>query len=585
MAMPNLGTLTAIALAATIVASAGCGRKTDAPASAGSAVAMVAAEQAADTIYTGGDIVTVNDAQPTAEAVAVKDGKIVAVGARADVEKAHQGAATRVVDLAGRTLVPGFVDGHLHFLGLGSQAVGANLLAPPDGPVNTIDDLVAQLQEFAKGPDVGRTGWIFGMGYDDALLGRHPTRDDLDRVSKDVPVIAVHISAHFSVMNSAGLAKAGYTAASADPEGGIIRRREGSREPNGVLEENASFPYMVPAISPTKQEDKDYFLSKGQELAASYGYTTINEGRAFAPNHADLASAAERGLLDLDVISYIDFTDREIITPEWFGRDYKGRYRIGGLKITLDGSPQGRTAWRTIPYLIPPDGQQPGYMGYPSVPDTKAIEALVDEAYRNAWPVHVHANGDAAIDQMIAALTPAQAKYGPADRRTTLIHGQFVTMDQLDQLKELGVVASLFPMHTFYWGDWYEQIIGPEAAQQISPIRTALDKGLMVNSHTDAPVALPNLMQVMWATVNRVSRSGKVIGAGERLTPIEALKAITLWGAYEHFEEETKGSIEVGKLADLAILDANPLTVDPMTINQIRVMETIKEGETVYKRP
>jgi predicted amidohydrolase YtcJ len=144
------------------------------------------------------------------------------------------------------------------------------------------------------------------------------------------------------------------------------------------------------------------------------------------------------------------------------------------------------------------------------------------------------------------------------------------------------VIASLFPMHTFYWGDWYDQIIGPELAQQISPIKTALDKGLVVTSHTDAPVALPNLMQVMWATVNRTSRSGKVMGPDERLTPLEALKTFTLWGAYQHFEEKTKGSIEPGKLADLVILDRNPLTVDPATINQIRVLETIKEGQTVY---
>ena len=571
-----------VAAAAVATIASGCSRKPEAPSPA---AATVAAEQAADTIYRGGDIVTVNDAQPTAEAVAVKDGRIVAIGSLADVEAAHKGSATTVVDLAGRTLVPGFVDGHAHVQAFGAQAVGANLLAPPDGTVNTIDDLVAKLQAFAQGPDVGRTGWIFGMGYDDALLGRHPTRDDLDRVSKDIPVIAVHISGHFSAMNSAGLAKVGYTAASKDPEGGVIRRREGSREPNGVLEELASIPAMITAINPTKPEDKDYYLKKGLELAKSFGYTTANEGRAFGFQHADLLDAAKRGLLDIDVISYIDYTDRQLI-PTPVTRTYDGHYRVGGLKITLDGSPQGRTAWRTIPYLIPPYGQQAGYKGYPAIPDTKAIEALFDEAYQKKWPVKVHANGDAAVDQMIAAMQPVHAKYGPGDRRNVLIHGQFVRRDdQLDALKDLQVIASLFPMHTFYWGDWYDQIIGPELAQQISPIKTALNKGLMVTSHTDAPVALPNLMQVMSATVNRTSRSGKVMGPDERLTPLEALKAITLWGAYQHFEDQTKGSIEVGKLADLVILDRNPLTVDPATINQIRVVETIKEGRTVYVAP
>jgi hypothetical protein len=488
------------------------------------------------------------------------------------------------VDLGGHTLAPGFIDGHSHFLGFGSQAVGANLLAPPDGTVNTVDDIVAKLQEFAKGPDVGRTGWIFGLGYDDALLGRHPTRDDLDKVSKDIPVIAVHISGHFSAMNSAGLAKVGISAATKDPEGGVIRRRPGSNEPNGVLEELASIPYMIPAINASKPEDKDYFVKKGLELAKSYGYTTTMEGRAMAFQHADLLDFARRGLLDIDVISYLDYTAKDAI-PSPVTTQYDGRYRVGGLKITLDGSPQGRTAWRTIPYLIPPDGQKPGYKGYPAIPDTKMIEGLLDEAYQKGWPTHVHANGDAAVDQFIAALKPVHAKHGPGDRRHTLIHGQFTRRgDQLDQLKELDVIASLFPMHTFYWGDWYDKIIGPELAQQISPIKTALNKGLHVNSHTDAPVALPNLMQVMWATVNRTSRSGKVMGADERLTPEEGLKAITIWPAYEIFEETTKGSIEQGKLADLVILDRNPVKVDPTTINQIVVLETIKEGKTVYRR-
>jgi predicted amidohydrolase YtcJ len=544
----------------------------------------VGAAAAADTIYFGGDIITVNDAQPAAEAIAVKDGKIQALGGLSDIQKAHKGAATRVIDLKGQTLVPGFVDGHVHVLGLGPQAVGANILASPDGNANSVDELVAQLQEFAKGPDVGRTGWIFGMGYDDALLGRHPNRDDLDKVSKDIPVMAVHISGHFSAVNSAGLAKLGITSASKDPQGGVIQRRPGSREPNGVLEELASIPHTVASLTATKQEDKDYFLTKGLQLAKSFGYTTASEGRAFAFQHNDLVSAAGRGLLDIDVPSYIDYTDRKVIAAPWFSRQYTNHYRIAGMKITLDGSPQGRTAWRTVPYLLPPDGQKAGYKGYPAIPDTMVVEGLFEEAYKNGWPTHIHANGDAAIDQLIAAIRPVHARYGPGDRRITLVHGQFIRQDQLDSLQELQVIPSLFPMHTFYWGDWYEQIIGPELAQQISPMKSAIKRGMMPTSHTDAPVALPNLMQVMWATVNRVSRSGKVMGSNERITPLEALKAITIWGAHEHFEDDRKGSLEVGKLADLVILDRNPLTVDPMTINKIQVLETIKEGKAVFKR-
>jgi predicted amidohydrolase YtcJ len=152
----------------------------------------------ADVIYVGGPIVTLNDAQADAEALAVKDGTILAVGARAGIEKAHKGKSTQTVDLGGKTLMPGFIDGHAHAQQFGGQAVGANLLAPPDGGVNTIDDVVTRLKAFAAGPDSDKTGWIFGLGYDDALLGRHPTRADLDNVSTTVPVMATHISGHFA---------------------------------------------------------------------------------------------------------------------------------------------------------------------------------------------------------------------------------------------------------------------------------------------------------------------------------------------------------------------------------------------------
>ncbi len=539
----------------------------------------------ADTIYAGGPVITANDVQPSADAVAILDGKILAVGSLAEVS-AYRGVATVDVDLAGQTLAPGFMDGHAHVAQFGLQAIGANLLAPPDGHVETIDDIVTELQRFAAGPDVGLTGWIFGLGYDDSVLaeGRHPTRDDLDKVSTELPVIAVHISGHFSAVNSKGLEVFGYSASSEDPEGGIIRRRKGSSEPNGVLEELASIPLVLQHLSPKTAEDAAYFLQRGIETAMSFGYTTAQEGRAFSATHDMLAVYAESVGFPIDIVSYIDSTQTAPLKSSWHTQDYRNGYRVGGMKITLDGSPQGRTAWRTIPYLLPPDGQDDGYAGYAAMPDD-AANAAVDMAYANNWQVLVHANGDAAIDQMLNAVSAATDKHGGGDRRSTLIHGQYVRLDQLDRMAELEMTASLFPMHTFYWGDWHKQIIGEQLGNEISPTRSALDRGLPLTSHTDAPVALPNLMQVMWATVNRTSRSGAIIGPDERLTPDEALKAITLWSARQHFEEATKGSIEVGKRADLVILSDNPLTVDVDRINDILVIETIKDGNVVWQGP
>jgi hypothetical protein len=538
---------------------------------------------AADLIITGGSIVTMEGDQPTTvEAIVVDEGKITFVGSKVDALK-QQADGTVLKDLAGRTLMPGFIDGHAHAQQFGTQAVGANLLAPPDGTVNSMDDLVDRLKTFAVGPDVVLTGWIFGVGYDDALLGRHPTREDLDKVSTTIPVMATHISGHFAAVNTLGLKMIGYDASTPNPEGGVIRREADGKTPNGVLEELAAMPYMVKFLTPTTQEGKDIFLKRGLEMAKSYGYTTANEGRMFGAMHADMANAAERGLVDIDFNGWMDYSNRAEI-DRGFATAYTNHYRLAGLKITLDGSPQGRTAWRTIAYLIPPDGQEPGYKGYPAIPDTKQVEAYLEEAYTKGWPVKVHANGDAAIDQLFQALKPVVAKHGVKPGHVILIHGQFIRSDQVQELKSLGIFPSMFPMHTFYWGDWYKQIVGPEQAARISPMRSILNTGLHATSHTDAPVALPNLMQVVWATVNRTSRSGTVIGPDERVTPYEAMKMITLWGAEQFGEQATKGSIQEGKLADLAVLSDNPLTVDPATINQIQVLETIKEGKTVWVR-
>ena len=372
------------------------------------------------------------------------------------------------------------------------------------------------------------------------------------------------------------------TSETKNPEGGIIRRENGN-EPNGVLEELAGIPHYEKALTPATDEAKKRFFEAGQTMALSYGYTTAQDGRTM--DQTMFVNAAENNALKLDVVSYIDYAYVDgTMNTKWYSKNYNNHYRIGGMKLTLDGSPQGRTAWRTQPYLIPPDGASPDYAGYPAIPNDEDVSAIYEKAFQNNWQTLTHANGDAAMDQMIRTLKPLTKKYGNDDRRFVLIHGQYVREDQLDAFKDLNVIASLFPLHTYYWGDWHKQIIGDSLGNKISPVKTALNKGLKVTIHTDAPVALPNLMRVVWTAVNRTSRSGAIIGENERLSPYEALKAITDWSAFQHFEEGTKGTLEKGKLADLVILDNNPLKVEPDAIKDIQVMETIKEGETVFKR-
>lgn len=538
------------------------------------------------TMYFGGDIITMEGDEPRyAEAVVVKDGKIAYVGDRNEAMQAA-GKGHEMVNLNGKTLLPGFIDGHAHFFGFGAQAVMANLLAEPDGDVNDIPALIEELNDWYAANGTDKTnGWIVGMGFDDSVLAekRFPTKEDLDKVSTEIPVCIMHISGHFCVMNSKGLEEAGVTAATEDPEGGVIRRMPGSNEPNGVLEELAAIPLMISILSPTEPELVNYYMDKGQEMAVRYGYTTAQEGRAMT-NHEQLADyASEKGFM-IDVVSYVDYAFQQYMSSEWYSDSYKNGYRIGGLKLTLDGSPQGRTAWRTEPYLIPPEGQPADYAGYPAIPDDEKVKAIIDTAFAHDWQLLTHANGDAAMDQLIRCMKPAIEKYGNDDRRNVLVHGQYVRPDQMQAFAEMKVVPSLFPMHTFYWGDWHAQLIGEEKARYISPMRTAIDLGMQPTSHTDAPVALPNLMMIMWTTVNRVTRSGKVLGPDQRITPYEALKCLTIWSARQHFEESSKGTLTEGKLADLVILDRNPLKVDPMELKDIEVVETIKEGRSVYTR-
>ncbi|WP_417840138.1 amidohydrolase family protein [Tritonibacter scottomollicae] len=540
----------------------------------------------ADRIWLGGPILTMNDDAMRAEALAEKDGEIIGVGDADDVT-ALQGPETEIIDLAGRTMIPGFVDAHGHVFMIGIQALSANMLPAPDGTVNDIPTLQQVLRDFAEAQPkrVGAAGLILGFGYDDAQLveQRHPTRDELDAVSTDIPVYVVHQSGHLGVANSKALELAGITADTPDPAGGVIRRREGSSEPNGVLEENAATVVIGGLLGGLDEQANRAIFRAGVELISSFGYTTAQEGRSI-PAVANLmqAVATEEGL-DIDVVTYPDvLVDRDYIRAN-HSRNYTDRFRVGGAKLTIDGSPQGFTALRDRPYYNPPEGFRADYAGYASASNNQVFDAI-DWAFENNIQILVHANGEGASDILIGAIHTATQTHGQADRRPVLIHGQFMREDQVDAYNRLDVFPSLFPMHTFYWGDWHrDRTVGPVAADNISPTGWVRERGMMFSSHHDAPVAFPDSMRILDATVTRRSRSNDIIGPAQRVDVLTALKSLTIWPAYQHFEEGSKGSLEVGKLADLVILSKDPTAIDPETLDTIVVLETIKEGDTIYE--
>jgi predicted amidohydrolase YtcJ len=366
----------------------------------------------------------------------------------------------------------------------------------------------------------------------------------------------------------------------------VIRREKDGKTPNGVLEETAWFSVLfTQALPRINQGNERYFIEQGQRSYVEFGFTTAQEGRATSENVKALGDAAVAGVLAIDVVAYPDaFLVKDLYKTPWHGPDYKGRFRVGGIKVSLDGSPQGKTAWLTKPYKVPPPGKGADYKGYPTFRDERLFP-VIKEAVAKKWQVLAHCNGDAAADQFIAALKQAGTAEQVRFTRPVMVHAQTVREDQLDEMEKYGIIPSFFSMHTYYWGDWHrDETLGKERAFRISPAASALRRKMVFTSHHDAPVLFPDSIRILSSCVTRKSRSGDVIGADQRISMADALKALTLHGAYQYGEEGRKGSIKVGKLADLVILSHNPMTIDPDKIMDIKVLETIKEGKTVYPR-
>lgn len=547
-------------------------------------------ENPADAIYFNGEILTMMGLEPAyVESVAIRNGRIVFVGPLAEADTLR-GSDTKMVDLHGQTLLPGFIDAHGHVAQSGIQRLTANLYPPPDGDGNSVAGLVESVNQWQSinKPFIDKVGWIIGFGYDDSQLAerRHPVASDLDLISLDVPVLLIHQSGHLGVMNTKGLQVSGYDEGAPNPSGGVIRRKKGTTMPNGVLEEMALFQPLFGILSKMDEEMSKAMVLAGIDAYTKYGFTTAQEGRATGAMCDLLRKMAGESALAIDVVAYPDIEKELAYMLAHKQKDqfnYFHNFRLGGVKISLDGSPQGKTAWLTKPYLVPPEGKEKNYRGYPAIPDEKTVFALVDSAFANNWQILAHCNGDAAADQYFRALRHAITLYGNDDRRSVMIHAQTVRDDQLDSMQNMYVIPSFFGMHTFYWGDWHrDETLGKERAYRISPALSAFYRGIIFTQHHDAPVVTPDAMRILWSVVNRISRSGDVIGADQRISAYLGLLSITRWAAFQYFEGHLKGAIEVGKLADFVILSANPVKVEPMYIDKIQVVETIKEGKTVY---
>lgn len=539
------------------------------------------------TIFYNAQVVTMDEKHPQAEAVLVENGKIVKAGSNSEIlALKNDGAALR--DLENKTLMPGFIDPHSHLSAVAYNLLLVNANPSPTGCCDTKEALIEEFKKGLAAGDFSNGEWLMGMGYDNSAFpdGKHITRLDLDAISTEIPISCVHTSGHCGILNTKALQILGYWGDDfVVPEGGTVERFPETGEPNGLITETAFLSPEAQMKMKAPAFDKlCSSIEKACRKYSSYGITTCLDARVTMNEYQLLTAAAQMGAITLDVLG--------LATPQAAGQiltkgqtyvPYKDHIRMGGYKLFLDGSPQAKTAWLSQPYYVAPEGKPDDYNGFPVMKDEDVV-AAAKTCLENKWQLNVHCNGDAACEQLIRCYTQAIEETGiHEDLRPVMVHAQTVREDQLDRMKQIGMIPTFFLDHVYYWGDWhYNSVLGPERAERISPIRSAINRGMNYTMHQDSPVVEPNALFAVHNAVNRITKKGRVLGEDQKLTVEEALKGITINCAYQIFEENQKGSITEGKIADLVILDRNPLTVPSGELKDIAILETIKEGETIF---
>lgn len=535
-------------------------------------------------IYYNGKIITMEETNGDMaranmpEAVLVDKGRIRFVGEFSKAKEMLHKGRVQYHDLAGKCLLPSFVDSHSHFVLNGQMGLCVDL-----SECTSFDDIVSDLKRYIEKNHITNKYAVLGFGYDHNFLmeQKHPDRDVLDRVSKTIPIFILHVSAHMGCANSIALQMAGISEAMKDPKGGHIGRRDGSNEPSGYLEE-AAVGKVQAVVGKRIRKNIKAVIDKMQKTYLEQGITTVQDGATTAADFQFLRILGKLRILKMDVVAYPLMPSGGVALMKKYGKkyaDYRKHVKIGGYKLVLDGSPQGKTAWLSEPYTESND-----YCGYAWLSD-KEVEKYITCAVREEKQILAHCNGDAASQQFLDIYEKVIKQLEPSKQlRPVMIHCQTVREDQLVRMAQIPMIASIFVGHIWYWGEVHKKNLGLQRGNHISPARSAISKGVRINFHQDTPVTKPNMLHSVWCAVNRLGRNGQTIGEDERISVYEALKAITIDAAYEYFEEDEKGSIKAGKRADLVILDKSPLEVAPLELKNIKVLKTIKDGKCLLKR-
>ena len=525
----------------------------------------------ADTVIRNANVITINPAQPHASAVAVLNGRIVAVGDGADVSSLV-GPNTQVLDLTGKTVLPGFIDAHIHVLNSGIRHVMA-----ADCDLTSISAIHDALSERAAATPAGQ--WVQGFKFDDTKTAedRFLFKEDLDAVSAHHPIMVAHRAGHIYYLNTAALEAAGFNNETEDPPGGRLGRNPDTGEINGVVYERAIEPVRFGLIPPETPEIRRQGLTTICRMLTRAGLTSVHDARVVQEELATYQEGRDAGDLSLRVYVLMYYPHfpalREAGLKTGFGDDM---LRLGGIKMVADGAIAARTAYLSEPYIG--SDCDHGILAM----EADEIEENVMQMHEAGFQVCIHANGDVAIDMVTRAYEKAQAAYPRPDPRHRVEHCPLVNPEILNRMHRLGNIATPFCTYVYHHGEKMP-FYGEERLQWMFAQRSFIDYGVHSTGATDYPPGPFEPLLGIQSCVTRTDSRGNLWGPNQKISVDEALKLYTINGAYASFEEELKGSIEAGKLADFVVLGADPRAVDPLTIKDIPVERTIVGGRTVFE--
>ncbi|MFC7392864.1 amidohydrolase [Scopulibacillus cellulosilyticus] len=543
----------------------------------------------ADLLITNANILTLDSTNRKAGSLAVTDGRISGIWSESEPPRnaVEVTPETEVINLKGETLIPGFIETHNHILGYSQFRKQVDCSSPLN---QNIDDIIKNINHKANQTPAGK--WVLGQGYDDTLLAdnRHPTREDLDKAAPDHPVLVRHASGHIAVANSKALELASLNEKVPDPQGGHYGKYDNGQLNGVIYEMSAMKPLSEVLPKPTKEDlindlgeaAKDY-MAQGITMNSDAAIGLMGSGEDLDVH----LEAAEKGInpmrAQLLIMHHLLREDGPFAgyTAEQLDEEIRsrsnGRARLDSAKMFQDGSIQGLTGALRKPYYC--DENLYGDLYHNQEDFNKEVLDLHKRGFRIA----THGNGDRAIGSIIEAYTNALDDTPKTDHRHRIEHVQTATPEDLDVMQKYHIAGSFFINHVYYYGDRHKRIfLGPERAARISPLKDAVRRGLLFTLHSDCPVTPISPLHLIWAAVNRITREGEVLGAEQRIDALTALRTMTIDGARLNFDEEHSGSIEIGKRADFAVLESDPIDINPKDIKDIPIKATFIDGKIVY---